>query len=136
VRTSDVPLQVGQVWKTVRLSPGPTRWRVSSRSPKFEIRPTLIRAPVHLEGFAELALDDAAMLVVHHVDEVADDQATEVAEAQLSDDLLDGIQVGLEGGLLQCRARLELAELTSIATSASVCSTTIEPPPGSSTRGW
>ena len=36
-----------------------------------------------------------------HVDQVDDDQAAEISEAQLMHDLLDGLEVGLEHGLLK-----------------------------------
>ena len=47
------------------------------------------------EVLLETVLDVAAMLRRAHVDEVADDDAAEVAQAQLARDLVDGLLVGL-----------------------------------------
>ena len=52
------------------------------------------------QAFLEPALDRAVVALLVHVDEVDDDQAGEVAQAQLPRDLLGGLQVGLERGVL------------------------------------
>src|SRR5437899_10287364 len=52
------------------------------------------------QAIAELALDRAVVALLVHVDEVDDDQAGEVAQAQLPRDFLRGLHVGLEGGIL------------------------------------
>ena len=44
-----------------------------------------------------------------HVDQVDDDESADVAEAQLIDDLLDGLEVGLEDRLLEIRLADEAA---------------------------
>ncbi len=69
-----------------------------------------------------------------HVDEVDDQQAADVAQAELAGHLAGRLEVGGERRLLLAagagRAR---PELTSMAVSASVRSMTIEPPEGSGT---
>ena len=55
---------------------------------------------VVLQAVLQLALDGPVVAVLLHVDEVDDDQAGEIAQAQLAGDLLGGLQVGLERGVL------------------------------------
>jgi hypothetical protein len=56
---------------------------------------------IGFEGFFEGGHDLEAVLAVVHVDEVDDDDAAEVAEANLADDLGDGVEVGLDDGVLK-----------------------------------
>ena len=56
------------------------------------------------QGVAQAVLDLALVLGRLHVDEVDDDQAAEVAQAQLAGDLVGRLAVGAEGGLLDVRA--------------------------------
>lgn len=51
---------------------------------------------VALQAFAEPVLDLLAVRGAH-VDQVVDDQPAQVAEAELPADLVDGLEVGLEG---------------------------------------
>ena len=51
---------------------------------------------VTLEVLAEAGLDRAAVLAVRHVDQVVDDHAAEVAQAQLAAYLVDALLVGAE----------------------------------------
>ena len=44
-----------------------------------------------------------AVLALVHVDEVDDDDAAQVAQANLADDLRDGIEVGLDDGVFEAR---------------------------------
>src|SRR5450432_2097827 len=52
------------------------------------------------QAVAELAFDRTVVALLVHVDEVDDDQAGEVAQAQLASDFLRGLEVGLERGVL------------------------------------
>src|SRR5438552_3754991 len=54
--------------------------------------------PIVLELVVELLLEVAAVALVAQVDEVADDHAAQVAQAELAGDLLGGLHVGLESG--------------------------------------
>ncbi len=47
--------------------------------------------------------DAVAVLALVHVDEVDDDDAAEVAQANLANDLGDGIEVGLDDGVFEAR---------------------------------
>src|ERR1035437_1530431 len=58
---------------------------------------------VGFEGFFEGGHDAETVLAVVHVDEVDDDDAAQVAEANLADDLGDGVEVGLDDGVLEAR---------------------------------
>ena len=55
---------------------------------------------VGLEPVLELLLDGAVVAPVLHVDEVDDDEAGEVAQPHLAGDLLGGLDIGLERGVL------------------------------------
>ena len=52
------------------------------------------------QAFLQPALDRAVVALLVHVDEIDDDQAGEIAQAQLPGDLLGGLEVGLERGVL------------------------------------
>src|ERR1700730_19270359 len=51
------------------------------------------------EAIAELAFHGAVVALLVHVDEIDDDQAREIAQAQLPGDLLGGLEIGLERGV-------------------------------------
>ncbi|KAG1350140.1 hypothetical protein G6F61_014724 [Rhizopus arrhizus] len=57
-----------------------------------------------MEGITQALFDGALVLAVFHVDEVDDDQAADVTQAQLAGDFLGRFQVGLERGLLDVAA--------------------------------
>ncbi|CCQ85084.1 hypothetical protein PA18A_1673 [Pseudomonas aeruginosa 18A] len=59
---------------------------------------------VGLEGFADTLFHGALVLRRGHVDEVDDDQAADVTQAQLAGDFLGRFQVGLQGGFLDVAA--------------------------------
>jgi hypothetical protein len=59
---------------------------------------------VHLQRLAQPVLHLALVLGGCHVDEVDDDQAAQVAQAQLAGDLVGRLQVGVERGLLDVAA--------------------------------
>src|SRR5204863_4438174 len=52
---------------------------------------------VALESLGEAVLDVLPVAAIAHVDEVVDDDAAHVAEAQLAADFVDGLDVGLVG---------------------------------------
>ena len=56
-----------------------------------------------LEGFFEGGQHLEAVLALVHVDEVDDDDAAQVAEANLADNLRHGVEVGLDDGVLKAR---------------------------------
>src|SRR6266478_2955398 len=62
--------------------------------------PDLDARAILSEAIAELALNRTVVALLVHVDEVDDDQAREVAQAQLSGDFLGRLKVGLERGIL------------------------------------
>src|SRR6266851_8150195 len=56
---------------------------------------------IALQLVFESGHDAVAILALVHVDEVDDDDAAEVAEADLADDLGDGVEVGLDDGVFE-----------------------------------
>ena len=56
--------------------------------------------PVVLQRLLQPPFDPAIVALLLHVDEVDDDQAGEVAQAQLPGDFIGGLEIGLEGGVL------------------------------------
>jgi hypothetical protein len=60
--------------------------------------------PVPSEALHEAPEDEVAVRLEHHVDEVDHDDAADVAQAELPDDLLRGFEVVLGDGLLQVAA--------------------------------
>ena len=56
------------------------------------------------QAIGQLALDRAVVALLVHVDEVDDDQAAEVAQAQLARDLVRRLEVGVEGRRLDVPA--------------------------------
>src|SRR4051812_4038427 len=68
--------------------------------PEMRDAPDLDSRAVLAQAIAELALDRAVVALLVHVDEVDDDQARKVAQPELSRDLLGGLEVGLERGIL------------------------------------
>lgn len=71
----------------------------------------------------------------HHVDEVDDDDAADIAQPQLPDGLLGGFEVVARDGLFQVAPEpVNLPVLTSITVMASVRSMTSVPPDGSHLR--
>ena len=75
---------------------------------------------IHLHGVAQPIFDIALVLGRLHVDEVDDDQATDVTDAQLARDFIRRFEIGVGGGGLDIAPRVARAELMSIETSASV----------------
>jgi hypothetical protein len=71
----------------------------------------------------QLAQHLALVLVIGHVDEVDDDDAAEVAQAQLPCDRLGRFEIGAVDGLFEIAVPRKPPVLTSIVVIASVWST-------------
>src|SRR6185295_7123172 len=56
-----------------------------------------------LQGLIERGQNFFAVAALLHVDEIAYDDAAEVAQADLADDFLHGFEVGLDDGVLEAR---------------------------------
>ena len=80
-----------------------TRLRVMATRPKSLNCRTLDGARSLLELFFKRGHHLVAVLALVHVDEVDDDDAAEVAQPDLANDLGDGIEVGLDDGVLEPR---------------------------------
>src|SRR5712691_862143 len=61
---------------------------------------------VLLEGHLQSGQNLFAVAALFHVNEVHDDDAAEVAETDLADDLLHGLEVGLDDGVFEARGTL------------------------------
>ena len=88
---------------------------------------------VEMQGITQALFDGALVLAVLHVDEVDDDQAAQVAQAQLAGHFVGCFHVVRSAVSSMSAPRVERAELTSTDTSASVWSMTTAPPDGSCT---
>ncbi len=98
------------------------------------MRADLHAGAVLAQRVAQALLDLALVLGRVHVDEVDDDQAAQVTQAQLAGDFVGGFQVGLRVAVSSMSPPLVArAELMSMETSASVGSITMAPPDGSFT---
>jgi rhodanese-related sulfurtransferase len=72
----------------------------------------LRRSAIVLQLLFERGHHTVAVLALVHVDEVDDDDAAKVAQANLTNDLGDGIEVGLDDGVLEpCRLADVLARV-------------------------
>ena len=105
LRTWPGPPQCGQVTKLVSASDGRSRWRHISSRPKWLMLADLDAGAVVLQRVLQPALDRRGCCGFLHVDEVDDDQAGEVAQAQLAGDFVGGLQVGLAARSPRCCAR-------------------------------
>jgi len=76
------------------------RCRDISSRPKCEMRPTWIRARSCRRQSLSLRSTARLFALLVHIDEVDDDQARQVAQAQLPCDFLGGFEIGLERGIL------------------------------------
>src|SRR5579862_8285747 len=59
---------------------------------------------VGAKGGVQRGHDFFAVAALLHVNEIEDDDAAEIAQANLADDFLDGLEVGLDDGVFQSRA--------------------------------
>ena len=64
----------------------------------------LVTGAVAAEALDQAAQHQVAVVLEHHVDEVDDDDAADVAQPELPDDLLGGLEVVLGDGLLEVAA--------------------------------
>ncbi len=64
----------------------------------------LMTGTVPTEAFGQAPQHKLAVALQDHVDEVDDDDATDVTEPELTDDLFGGLQVVLGNGLLEISA--------------------------------
>src|SRR5215471_10813912 len=62
--------------------------------------PDLDAGAVVPQAFLQPPLDGAVVTLLVHIDEIDDDQPSEIAQSQLSGDFLGGLQVGLERSIL------------------------------------
>ena len=67
----------------------------------------LVLGPVAAEALEEAADDEVAVALEDHVDEVDDDDAADVAQPELADDLLGRLDVVLGDRLLEVAARAD-----------------------------
>ena len=65
----------------------------------------LVAGAVAAEALDQAPQHQVAVGLQHHVDEVDDDDAADVAQPELADDLLGGLEVVLGDGLLEVAAR-------------------------------
>ena len=109
--TTPSPAQTGQ--RFVRISRGPsvTFWRVISTRPSGEISTTYVFVRSRSSSRAQRLLDRLAVLGIRHVDEVDDDDPADVAQPELADDLLHGLEVVLDDRVLE-------ASLSALAARA------------------
>ena len=78
-----------------------TFWRVISTSPNGRDLDDVGLGPVLVEGLAQRLQDHVAVLRPRHVDEVDDDDPADVAQPQLADDLVGGLDVDLRDRVLE-----------------------------------
>ena len=64
----------------------------------------LVLGAVAAQALDQTAEHEVAVRLEHHVDEVDDDDAADVAQAQLAHDLLGGLEVVLRDGLFEVAA--------------------------------
>ena len=83
----------------------PIRLRVIWTRPERGHLGDLVLGAVAAEALDEPAQHEVAVALEHHVDEVDDDDAADVAQPELADDLLGGLEVVLGDGLLEVAAR-------------------------------
>ena len=120
-RTMPRPWQCGQVTKECSVTEGRSRWRDISSRPKWEIRPTWMRA--RSKRSASFSRRSTMRVVARrlHVDEVDHDQPREVAQAQLAARSRRPPRRLVRSAVSSmCRSRVARPEFTSMATSASV----------------
>ena len=80
------------------------RLRVIWTRPKRRHLGDLVLGAVTAQALDEAAQDQIAVALQHHVDEVDDDDAADIAQAQLPDDLLGRFEVVLGDGLFEVAA--------------------------------
>ena len=94
------PSQCGQGTVEPSRTPARRRWRDISSRPNWLMRPTWMRARSFFSASFSRFSTARLLRLLFHVDEVDDDQAGQVAQAQLAGDFVGGLEVGLERGFL------------------------------------
>src|SRR6266436_5266059 len=100
--TMPEPVQYGQGWQRTRSRACLVRLRV------MHTRPNSLkeRAFDLFEGLLQRGQNLLAVAALFHVNEVDDDDAAEVAQTNLTDDFLDGFEVGFDDGVFEARGAL------------------------------
>ena len=104
LRMLPMPTQRGQTMWLDSPSEGRRRWRDISSRPKRDSRPIWMRARSIFIASRSRSSTSRWFFVRLHVDEVDDDQAADVADAQLAGDLVGRLEVGVERGGLDVAA--------------------------------
>ena len=99
------PLQCSQVSANASSRPCPIRLRVIWTRPSEVTSATWCLVRSRPRHSSQPAQHQVAVGLQHHVDEVDDDDAADVAQPQLADDLLGRLEVVLGDGLLEVAAR-------------------------------
>ncbi len=90
-------------------TPSVTFWRVISTSPSLEISAVKVFVRSSSSVLRSVFMHGVAVARARHVDEVDHDDPADVAQAQLVDDLLGRLEVGLGDRVLEaarpCRGR-------------------------------
>ena len=102
--TTPRPWQCSQSWLNASSRPVPIRLRVICTRPSEVTSATWWRVRSRPEALDQAAQHEVAVGLEHHVDEVDDDDAADVAQPELADDLLGGLEVVLGDGLLEVAA--------------------------------
>ncbi len=95
-----MPWQCGQGWVVAFQHAGAQALALHLQQAKARDAADLDARAVGLELVLERFSTASVVLALFHVDEVDDDQAGKVAQAQLARDFFGGLEVGLERGLL------------------------------------
>ena len=89
--------------------------------------------PVIMQRFLQTGLDLTPVFRQFHIDEIDHDQSAEIAQTQLAGDFFGRLAIGRERGCFDIRSASGTGRVTSMATSASVWSMTMDPPEGRET---
>lgn len=89
----------------------------------------LVLRAVAAETFDHAAQHEVAIGLEHHVDEVDDDDAADVSQAQLAHDLLGGLEVVLRDRLLEVSARADELARVHVDDGHRLCAVDHEDPP-------
>ena len=84
-------------------TPSVTFWRVISTRPSGEISTMKVFVRSSSSALRSVFSTGVAVARLRHVDEVDDDDAADVAQPQLADDLLGRLEVGLRDRVLEAR---------------------------------
>ena len=93
-RTTPAPWQCWQTTVEPSSTPVRMRWRDISSRPKCEMRPTWMRARSFFSASFIRRSTARLLRAFLHVDEVDDDQAGQIAQAELTGDLVRRLEIG------------------------------------------